>query len=187
MRAMDHALLEFTLSRIASPIGDMLLVTDALGRLRALDWVDHEERMNRLMARHYQRDRARLSQGRPPDALRLALEAYFAGQLDAIDAVEVETNGTPFQKQAWAALRLIPAGRTASYAQQAARIGRPSAVRAVGLANGANPVGLVVPCHRVIGANGTLTGYGGGLERKRWLLTHEGADIGADAGQRELF
>jgi methylated-DNA-[protein]-cysteine S-methyltransferase len=85
----------------------------------------------------------------------------------------VLTNGTPFQQTVWAALREIPCGQTISYATLARRIGRPSAVRAVGLANGANPVGIVIPCHRVIGANGTLTGYGGGLDRKRWLLSHE--------------
>jgi methylated-DNA-[protein]-cysteine S-methyltransferase len=86
----------------------------------------------------------------------------------------VTTGGTPFQREVWAALRRIPAGQIASYGQLAARIGRPAAVRAVGLANGSNPVGVIVPCHRVIGANGSLTGYGGGIERKRWLLAHEG-------------
>ncbi len=83
--------------------------------------------------------------------------------------------GTPFQRRVWAALTHIPAGETRSYGAQATQIGRPSAVRAVGLANGQNPIGLVVPCHRVIGADGSLTGYGGGIERKRWLLRHEGA------------
>ena len=103
-----------------------------------------------------------------------ALRAYLAGRLDALDALPVDAGGTPFQRECWAALRTIPAGTTWSYRQLAAAIGRPAAVRAVGLANGANPVGIVVPCHRVIGADGSLTGYGGGLERKRWLLEHEG-------------
>jgi methylated-DNA-[protein]-cysteine S-methyltransferase len=89
----------------------------------------------------------------------------------------VATGGTPFQRLVWAALREIAAGRTLSYAALAGRIGRPTAIRAVGLANGANPVGVVVPCHRVVGSDSTLTGYGGGLARKRWLLEHEGADL----------
>jgi methylated-DNA-[protein]-cysteine S-methyltransferase len=101
------------------------------------------------------------------------LEAYLAGELDAIDTIEVELWGSPFQRQVWTALRTIPAGTTISYRELAVRIGRPRAVRAVGAANGANPIAIVVPCHRVIGAGGALTGYGGGLDRKRWLLAHE--------------
>ena len=102
------------------------------------------------------------------------LTRYFDGETTAIDAIPVELNGTPFQKTVWTALRRIPCGTTNSYAELARRIGEPAAVRAVGTANGANPVALVVPCHRVIGSNGSLTGYGGGLDRKQWLLTHEG-------------
>jgi len=104
-----------------------------------------------------------------------AISRYFAGELAAIDSLPVKTGGTPFQRAVWHALRNIPCGTTISYAQLAGQIGRPAAVRAVGLANGANPIGVVVPCHRVIGADGSLTGYGGGIERKRWLLRHEGA------------
>lgn len=105
--------------------------------------------------------------------LRGVLETYFGGRLDALDDVEVELNGTPFQRRVWTALRSIKAGETWSYRDLAVRIGAPAAVRAVGAANGANPVAIVVPCHRVIGSNGTLTGYGGGLEIKSWLLRHE--------------
>ena len=103
------------------------------------------------------------------------LSRYFAGEHGVIDSVAVELNGTPFQKRVWQALRHIPSGSTISYLELARRIGEPSAVRAVGAANGANPVALVVPCHRVIGSDGTLTGYGGGLDRKEWLLNHERA------------
>jgi O-6-methylguanine DNA methyltransferase len=113
----------------------------------------------------------------PGDPSRIgdALRAYFAGDLDAIDEVPVRFDrGTPFQRDVWNALRSIPVGETISYAELARRVGRPSAFRAVGAANGQNPVGIVVPCHRVIASDGTLGGYGGGLERKRWLLTHEG-------------
>jgi len=111
-----------------------------------------------------------------PDPLGAAtcLDAYFDGDLHALDALPVDTGGTAFQRAVWSALRRIPAGSTTTYGQLAADIGRPTATRAVGLANGSNPVAIVVPCHRVIGANGTLTGYGGGLPRKRWLLEHEG-------------
>ena len=108
-----------------------------------------------------------------PNGLTTAISNYFEGNLSAIDTLPVETGGTPFQQEVWRALRTIPCGTTTSYGKLAENIGRPTAVRAVGLANGANPVSVVVPCHRVIGANGSLTGYGGGIERKRWLLDHE--------------
>ena len=103
-----------------------------------------------------------------------ALRRYFGGDLAALDAVPAELNGTPFQKSVWQALRRIPPGATISYGELARRIGQPTSVRAVGAANGANPVAVIVPCHRVIGSNGKLTGYGGGLDRKQWLLEHEG-------------
>ena len=101
------------------------------------------------------------------------MERYFAGHLDALDSVEVELRGTPFQRRVWTALRAIPAGTVISYAELAQRIAAPRAVRAVGGANHQNPVAIVVPCHRVIGKSGELIGYGGGLERKKWLLDHE--------------
>lgn len=105
--------------------------------------------------------------------MKRALAAYFEGDLTALDGIERAAGGTPFQRAVWSALREIPAGETLSYGALAARVQSPRAVRAVGLANGANPIGIVVPCHRVIGADGAFTGYGGGLERKRWLLAHE--------------
>ncbi len=168
-----HLLLE----HFPTPIGVMLLVTDERERLRALDWEDHEQRMRRLLSRHYGSAWS-LRPGSSP-SVRAALDAYFAGDIGAIDRVPVETAGTPFQREVWAALRRIPAGDTMSYGALAATIDRHSAVRAVGRANGANPIGIVVPCHRVIGADTTLTGYGGGLERKRWLLRHEGVAVEA--------
>jgi methylated-DNA-[protein]-cysteine S-methyltransferase len=113
---------------------------------------------------------------------------YFRGQLDALDALPVDTGGTPFQRRVWKVLRTIPAGTTLSYLEVARRVGAEAAVRAVGAANGANPVAIVIPCHRVIGANGRLVGYGGGLDRKRWLLGHENAPIRpAAAAQARLF
>lgn len=110
-------------------------------------------------------------------AARAQLEVYFAGGLKRFD-LALEPLGTPFQLSVWQALRTIPFGETLSYGALAARIGRPGSSRAVGAANGANPLPIVVPCHRVIGADGSLTGFGGGIEAKRWLLAHEGAGQG---------
>ena len=165
--------LNLILDRLASPVGEVLLVVDAGGAVRALDFHDYEDRLRRLLRLHY--GAVVLTEGRAPEAVRRAVEAYFAGDLAAFDAIRVETGGTVFQRAVWRALRDIPAGETRTYGQLAQAVGSPKAVRAVGLANGSNPVGLVVPCHRVIGANGSLTGYGGGLSRKQWLLDHEGA------------
>jgi len=159
--------------RIPTPAGEALVMWDAAGALRVFDWTGYEARMQRLLARHYGAVTPKMD--RAPERIRKVLTAYFDGDHASIDTLDVATGGTVFQRTVWAALRDIPAGRTESYGQLAARIGLPKAVRAVGLANGANPVGLVVPCHRVIGANGSLTGYGGGIDRKRWLLNHEGA------------
>ena len=158
---------------LTTPIGALVLISDEEGRLRAIDWTNYEERMHRLLARHYGPNNFTLTPARNPSALAKALAAYFEGDIHAIESIPVSTEGTAFQKSVWQALRGIPAGQTISYGELARRLGKPAAVRAVGLANGANPIGVVVPCHRVIGANGSLTGYGGGLERKRWLLDHE--------------
>lgn len=160
-----------TLDRIATPVGEVLLVTDEDGAVRALDFADYEARMTRLLARHA--PAGVVTAGRAPATVRHAVEAWFAGDLTALDGLTVRTSGTTFQRAVWASLRSIPAGETRTYGQLAAAIGSPRAVRAAGLANGQNPVAVIVPCHRVIGANGTLTGYAGGIERKRWLLDHE--------------
>jgi methylated-DNA-[protein]-cysteine S-methyltransferase len=165
------------LDRLTTPLGVALLVWDDVGRVRALDWHDHEARLRRLLHRHYGAAAMEPTPSPAPPALARALDAYFAGELDALAALPRATGGTPFQRRVWAALGEIPAGATESYGTLAARIGAPRAVRAVGLANGQNPLSLVVPCHRVIGADGSLTGYGGGLARKRWLLDHEGARL----------
>ena len=165
--------LQLFMDKIETPIGTMLIAADAEGNLRVADWTDHEDRMRHLLRRHYG-EGFRLESARDPNGLSSAIGRYFAGDLGAIEDLPVQTAGTPFQRKVWRALREIPCGTTASYGQLAGQIGQPTAVRAVGLANGANPVGVVVPCHRVIGSNGSLTGYGGGIERKRWLLKHEG-------------
>jgi methylated-DNA-[protein]-cysteine S-methyltransferase len=164
-----------TVARLETPIGTALLATDEQGVLRAFNWTDYEPQMRAWLKRHY--PDVPVAEGAAPAAMRQAFDAYFAGDPNALGAVPWRASGTAFQLGVWQALCAIPAGETLSYAGLAERIGRPTALRAVGLANGANPVALVVPCHRVIGADKTLTGYGGGLHRKRWLLAHEGASF----------
>lgn len=157
-------------SHVASPIGTILLVTDGEA-LRALEFLDHEPRVHRLLRLQY--GSYTLTHTRDAGEFGQSIDAYFAGDLAAPDRIVVRTAGTEFQRSVWAALRLIPPGTTSTYGQLAARIGRAKASRAVGHANGANPVAIVVPCHRVVGADASLTGYGGGLERKAWLIAHE--------------
>ncbi|PWC32709.1 methylated-DNA--[protein]-cysteine S-methyltransferase [Azospirillum sp. TSO35-2] len=161
------------IDRTATPIGELIVVADDDGHLRAVDWTEHEDRMRRLLRRQVG-EGCVLRPARDPAGVTRAMQAYFAGDLAVIDRLPVRTGGTLFQRAVWAALRGVPCGTTITYRELAARAGRPQAVRAAGHANGANPVGVVVPCHRVVGSNGTLTGYGGGIQRKRWLLAHEG-------------
>jgi methylated-DNA-[protein]-cysteine S-methyltransferase len=152
----------------------LLLVTDDDGVLRALEFADHEARMHRRLREHYGGYTLREgAAAAAPASVTRALDAYFDGSTDALADVRTATGGTPFQREVWDALGEIPPGTTVSYGQLAAGLGRAGSSRAVGAANGANPIAIVVPCHRVIGANGTLTGYGGGLPRKQWLLDHE--------------
>ncbi|MFO1060658.1 MAG: methylated-DNA--[protein]-cysteine S-methyltransferase [Dongiaceae bacterium] len=166
------------LDRLETPIGALLLVADGAGRLQAAEWADAAERLAPVLRRRFATSLDALQPAHDPAGLTGALAAYFAGDLGAIDDLPIGEGGTGFQRRVWAALRGIPAGTTATYGAIAARLGRPAATRAVGHANGANPVSVVVPCHRLVGADGSLTGYGGGLARKRWLLTHEGVRIG---------
>ena len=168
--------LVLSVETLSSPLGTMHLMTDAQGVLRLLDWEDCAERMARLLRRQYGAGQTVQQPATRRSTAHDAMAAYFAGDIRAIDTVSVANGGTDFQRQVWAALRTIPAGQTCSYGQLAAAIDRPKAVRALGLANGANAIGVVVPCHRVIGANAALTGYGSGIERKRWLLDHERAN-----------
>jgi len=162
-----------TLDRLPSPLGDILLVTDETGAVRALDFNDYAPRMTRLLRLHY--GEQPLDERPAPASIRADLTAYFEGEPRALAATPWATGGTAFQRQVWTALTTISPGQTSTYAALAAQIGRPTSVRAVGAANGANPVAILVPCHRLIGAVGGLTGYAGGLERKAWLLRHEGA------------
>ncbi|MDX3907527.1 MAG: methylated-DNA--[protein]-cysteine S-methyltransferase [Pigmentiphaga sp.] len=171
--------------RSPTPVGDMLILTDDHGRLRCVDWADCEPRMLQLLRQQYGKAPCVLQDRTARSPARSRLDAYIAGELGAIDDLEVATGGTPFQREVWAELRRIPLGQTISYSELARRIGRPNAVRAVGLANGANPVSIVIPCHRVIGADASLTGYGGGLHRKVWLLEHEGVRLASRNASRQ--
>ena len=159
------------LDEVPSPLGSITLVATE----RALCALDFGPPRRHLL----ERLRARLgpvtlASCRDPGECADRLRAYFAGALDALDPVAVDTGGTPFQQRVWTALRTIPPGTTVTYATLAERLDQPRAIRAVGMANARNPIGLVIPCHRVVGAHGHLTGYGGGIWRKRWLLEHEG-------------
>ena len=172
--------------RVPSPIGELVGYLRE-GALCAVDFAGRDD-ARALLQRRFGDVELRERDG-ASDAQRL-LEAYLSGELRALDAIRVDTGGTEFQRKVWEALRRIPAGRTTSYSELAGEIGAPSAVRAVGTANGSNPVPVIIPCHRVVRTDGTLGGYGGGLDRKRWLLDHERARLGrtaAAAGQRPLF
>jgi methylated-DNA-[protein]-cysteine S-methyltransferase len=150
---------------VDSPVGPLTL-TAADGFLTGVHM--HEQRHARTASTEWIRDDAWFTQ------VTAQLEGYFAGELRTFD-LPMWLHGTEFQRQVWSGLQAIPYGETISYGELARRVGNPGASRAVGLANGRNPIAIIVPCHRVIGSNGQLTGYGGGIDRKSWLLEHEGA------------
>jgi methylated-DNA-[protein]-cysteine S-methyltransferase len=158
---------------IPSPAGPLSLHASPAGVV-ALTFIDREPERMDLLGRRFAALRVEACRRDRLGAAAL-IEAYLEGDLGAIDRIVVDAGGTAFQAEVWRALRQIPVGTTTSYEALARQIGRPRAVRAVGAANGQNPVAIVVPCHRVLAKHGTLHGYGGGLERKRWLLVHERA------------
>ncbi len=158
---------------VKTPLGGFILVVDEQGRLRAADFADCESPMRKSLDRRFGSSDYRLSPGRVPAIIKTALAAYFSGRLGAIRRIAVQTGGTPFQDAVWTALRAIEPGAPLAYSTLAHRLGRPRSARAVGHANGANPFCIVIPCHRLVGVDGALTGYSGGIERKRWLLDHE--------------
>jgi methylated-DNA-[protein]-cysteine S-methyltransferase len=169
---MDNRLHLF-FDQMKTPLGDLMLLSDEFGSLRAVKWIDQGDRMRLLLARQYRSTEIAMESRRNPFGLTSALESYFSGDVESIQSLPVSPEGTLFQQKVWRSLRLIPPGETLSYGSLARKLDMSAAVRAVGRANGANPIGIVIPCHRVIGADGSLTGYGGGLERKQWLLHHE--------------
>jgi O-6-methylguanine DNA methyltransferase len=162
--------MEMIRSTYISPVGELLLVASG-DSLVSLDYFDFEERFHRLLAKRFPKTQPEAGDLHP--AIRQSLDNYFAGDIAAVDQLAVSYHGTAFENRVWQALRGIAPGATASYGELAAAVDSPKAARAVGRANSLNPIAIVVPCHRVIGANTKLTGYAGGLERKRWLLDHE--------------
>ena len=164
---------------IASPIGAIRLAANDTG-LVALDYLDRWDEIRERLERRF--GKIGFQKADDPHGAITRINRYLKGDLSALEDIPVDTGGTQFQQQVWQALRAIPPGRTTSYMDLARSIGRPKATRAVGAANGRNPVSIIIPCHRVIGTDGQLCGYAGGLERKRWLLSHEGA-----GPQFELF
>ena len=166
--------MELKLDRIESPIGTVLLVTDDRSVV-SLDFAEYEARCTALLAKRY--GAYRLVPALDPLGASSRVRAYFDGAVTALDDLPVETGGTAFQRGVWLGLRKIPSGTTLSYGALAASLGVPKASRAVGYANSLNPIAIALPCHRVVGADCSLTGYAGGLDRKRWLLAHEGAAL----------
>jgi methylated-DNA-[protein]-cysteine S-methyltransferase len=175
-------MMEIFSSRIETPVGPMVLLARD-GVLLLLEFEDATVRVAREMKLRF----GTLDHQHTDDPFGLSsrLKDYFAGDLSAIEGIETDGGGTEFQRRVWAELKRIPCGVTISYGDLAKRLGDKNLMRAVGLANGRNPISIVVPCHRVIGADGSLTGYGGGIERKKWLLAHEGVRLRPE--QASLF
>ena len=158
--------------RVETPIGPMLLLARD-GMLIGLEFDDHPERVARDLRLRF--GTSERFPAKNPHGFSDRIRAYFAGDMKAIENIPTDGGGTDFQRKVWEELKRIPCGVTISYGTLAKRLGDANLMRAVGLANGRNPISIVVPCHRVIGSDGSLTGYGGGLHRKEWLLKHEGA------------
>lgn len=171
--ADNRASVRISFGSTETPLGILILATDSIGTLCAADFTDHEQRLLRLIERRFGKSGYTLSSGSTPESIQNALAAYFMGDLDQLRTIPLRTGGTPFQQSIWTALRDIRPGRPMTYSGLAAQLGKPNAARAVGHANGSNPFNVIVPCHRLIGANGNLTGYAGGIARKGWLLDHE--------------
>lgn len=173
------------ISELATPIGPLALAASEQG-LCGVDLAGDRDLLLERMRRRF----GTITAVTESDLAGVSdrLDAYFSGELAALAKIPIDPVGTAFQRTVWAVLMEIPIGQTISYAEEARRIGRPSATRAVAMANGANPIAIVIPCHRVIAADGSLGGYGGGLHRKEWLLRHEGAwPVAGRGGQQRLL
>ncbi|NJK39678.1 MAG: methylated-DNA--[protein]-cysteine S-methyltransferase [Oscillatoriales cyanobacterium RM2_1_1] len=164
--------MQLFMDRIDSELSQILIISDG-EQLCSLDFADYESRMMTLLQKRYAN--FELLEVKNPQGFSQKIQQYFRGDWRALDNIPVNPGGTPFQQTVWSALRQIPPGITLSYQQLAVKIGKPTAARAVGMANAQNPIAIVIPCHRVIAANTKLAGYAGGIERKRWLLNHEAA------------
>jgi methylated-DNA-[protein]-cysteine S-methyltransferase len=168
--------MQFYRDQVVSPLGLLIAVWVEPGMLCALDY-DGSERLTKLCHRYHDIELSDLSQRTLPKAIGHALIRYFEGDFTCLTEVAVWRGGSSLEQAVWSELRRIPPGETLSYGQVAARIGRPTACRAVGRVNASNPVSIVVPCHRVVGAGGDLRGYSGGIARKAWLLAHETSQV----------
>lgn len=164
--------MKLELLEVESPIGLIRAVVGA-GGVCDVDFADRWDIKRQRLERRF--GRVELVKVADAGGVASRLRAYFDGALDALETLPIDPGGTPFQRRVWSALRTIPAGKTTSYGALAAQVGATGGARPVGAANGRNPIAVVIPCHRVIGADGSLTGYAGGLARKRWLLKHESA------------
>ena len=162
------------LEKISSPVGKILIIIDN-ETLCGLEFEGYEARTYNFLNKRFGEFRLNATQ----NSLKITqqIQAYLEGNYHSLDQIPVSAGGTAFQQQVWTALRSIPVGTVITYGALAQRLGNPAAARAVGITNSLNPISIVLPCHRVIGANGALTGYAGGLERKRWLLQHEGVRL----------
>ncbi|MBW4466167.1 MAG: methylated-DNA--[protein]-cysteine S-methyltransferase [Pegethrix bostrychoides GSE-TBD4-15B] len=160
-----------TLEKLSSPIGRILVITDDQ-TLYGVEFEGYEARTYKFLAKRFGDYQLNIYQN--STKISQHIQAYLEGDYHSLDQIPVSTSGTAFQQQVWTALRQIPVGTVMTYGELARQLNKPAAARAVGITNSLNPISIVLPCHRVIGANGTLTGYAGGLERKRWLLQHEG-------------
>jgi methylated-DNA-[protein]-cysteine S-methyltransferase len=168
---MNDDIVKLWTDRISSDIGTIVIVSDGEA-ICAVDFEDHEARMHELLSKQY--PRFDLIPQHNPLGVSDRLQAYFEGDFTVLDDIPVNPGGTDFQREVWLNLRSIPPGKTVTYGALADLLHKPKSARAVGMTNSLNPISIVLPCHRVIGANGKLTGYAGGLDRKRWLLHHEG-------------
>lgn len=174
---------ELWIDRINSPLGEILIISDTAA-LCALEFENYEARTLRFLERRY--GAYRFISKVNPLGISDRIQAYLAGDHHQIEQIPVNPGGTAFQQQVWLTLRTIPVGTVLTYRQLAERLDKPTASRAVGMANSQNPISIVLPCHRVIGANGMLTGYAGGLERKAWLLRHEGVELEKPGAPQQL-
>lgn len=170
-----------TSGTVETPIGSLVVVEDEAGAPFMIEFADCEHRMERWLQKRLNSGRFGLQAGSVSAATVQAFADYFLGRVDALRGLAVRLDGTAFQNEMWTVLRDVSPGETLAYGVFADRLGRPNASRAVGHANGANPLAIVVPCHRLVGANGDLTNYGGGLWRKRWLLDHEARHAAVDS------
>lgn len=165
--------MKIVLTKMDTPVGKLQLA-EKDGKLVALKLASFDRPFERAMKRFAG---AEIVEGDGTSDAAKKLRRYFDGDIGALDEIESDPGGTPFQAAVWEALRKIPAGKTLAYSEVAAMAGAEHAVRAAGTAVGSNPIGIVIPCHRVIHLNGDISGYGGGDEMKRWLLAHEGAIV----------